>query len=149
MSDIELRRMRWWDIDPVLAIEQELFEADSWTAGLFWSELAQHDSRHYVVLTADDIVGYAGLAVLDGDAYIQTIAVAQRLWGEGLGTVLLADLLTTAEEHGARTVGLEVRADNERAHRLYERFGFRVIGVRRGYYQPSGADAHVMERRPA
>ena len=147
MTDVELRRMRWWDIDPVLAIEHELFEADAWTAGLFWSELAQHDSRHYVVLGADDIVGYGGLAVVDNDAYVQTIAVRKRLWGEGLGTVLLADLLTKAEERGAESVGLEVRADNERAHRLYERFGFRVIGVRRGYYQPSGADAHVMVRR--
>jgi ribosomal-protein-alanine N-acetyltransferase len=149
MSDIDVRPMRWWDIDPVLAIEHELFEADSWTAGLFWSELAQHETRRYVVLTADDIVGYGGVAVLDGDAYIQTIAVVERRWGEGLGTVLLADLITTAERNGARSVGLEVRADNDRAHRLYERFGFNVIGVRRGYYQPSGADAHVMVRRPA
>jgi len=139
--------MRWWDIDPVLSIERELFEADSWTPGLFWSELAQHDSRRYVVLTAGEIVGYAGVAVLDGEAYVQTIAVAEPHWGQGLGTVLLSDLVATAEGRGARTVALEVRADNERAHRLYEHFGFRVIGVRRGYYQPSGADAHVMVRR--
>jgi ribosomal-protein-alanine N-acetyltransferase len=142
--------MRWWDIEPALAIEDELFGADAWSAGLFWSELAQHDNRQYFVLESSArLIGYAGLAVLDNEAYIQTIAVQRKHWGSGLGTVLLGSMLTIAEQRGAQTVGLEVRADNERAHRLYERFGFTVIGVRRGYYQPSGADAHVMVRRSA
>jgi ribosomal-protein-alanine N-acetyltransferase len=41
-------------------------------------------------------------------------------------------------------VFLEVRTDNTRAQRLYHRYGFRQIGIRKGYYQPSGADALVM-----
>jgi ribosomal-protein-alanine N-acetyltransferase len=149
----DLRPMRWWDIAPILTLEDELFAEDAWAPGLFWSELAQRDSRRYMVMTengsggGNGIVGYGGVAVLGDEAYIQTIAVDRPRWGAGFGTVLLGALLTAAEERGAHTVGLEVRADNERAHRLYERFGFSVIGVRRGYYQPSGADAHVMVRR--
>jgi ribosomal-protein-alanine N-acetyltransferase len=147
----ELRPMRWWDIAPILTLEGDLFAEDAWSPGLFWSELAQRDSRHYVVMTDNGagIVGYGGVAVLDDEAYIQTIAVDRACWGAGFGTVLLGALLTVADDRGAHTVGLEVRADNERAHRLYQRFGFSVIGVRRGYYQPSGADAHVMVRRSA
>jgi ribosomal-protein-alanine N-acetyltransferase len=142
--------MRWWDITPILRIEADLFADDAWSAGLFWSELAQHDTRYYVVAEDDtDILGYAGVAVLEGEAYVQTLAVVRARWGTGLGSVLLADLLACAQERGARTIGLEVRADNERAHRLYERFGFSVVGTRRGYYQPSGADAHVMIRGSA
>ncbi len=148
MTDIALRPMRWWDIEPLLELEDDLFGGDAWTPALFWSELAQHDSRYYVIAEeAGRIVGYGGTALLGDEAYIQTIAVVEDRWGVGLGTVLLADLLEHVD--GAHTVGLEVRADNDRAHRLYERFGFAVIGVRRGYYQPSGADAHVMVRRTA
>jgi [ribosomal protein S18]-alanine N-acetyltransferase len=150
MSEPRLRTMRWWDIEPILDIEDELFGTDAWSAGLFWSELAQHDSRHYVVVDDDSaLLGYAGIVTIDAEAYIQTIGIVRARWGSGLGTVLMSELLTHANERGARTVMLEVRADNERAHRLYERFGFNTIGVRRGYYQPSGADAHVMVRRSA
>jgi ribosomal protein S18 acetylase RimI-like enzyme len=53
-------------------------------------------------------------------------------------------LLEDATTHGARTCWLEVRADNAGARTMYERFGFRTRGRRRGYYQPSGVDAIVM-----
>jgi ribosomal-protein-alanine N-acetyltransferase len=142
--------MRWWDIDALLGLEDALFGEDAWSPALFWSELAQHDSRHYVVLAdGEAIVGYGGVAIYDGEAYVQTVGVVPGRWGTGLGALLLTALLTTAEAAGVHTVVLEVRADNERAQRLYQRFGFTVIGVRRGYYQPSGADAHVMIRRTA
>lgn len=140
-----LRRLRWWDIEPVLALERELFTGDAWSAELFWSELAQHESRHYVVAADDDrLVGYAGLAVTDDEAYVQTIAVAASEQRSGIGALLLAEVMAAATERGAERVGLEVRTDNTAAQALYRRFGFAPVGVRRGYYQPSGADALVM-----
>lgn len=150
MTEPELRPMRWWDIEPVLSIEADLFSDDAWSAGLFWSELAQHDTRSYLVVADDNaIVGYAGMALIGDEAYIQTIGVVRDRWGTGLGSVLLGTMVATAEKLGVYTVALEVRADNERAHRLYQRFGFNVVGIRRGYYQPSGADALVMVRGSA
>lgn len=147
MTVVALRPMRWWDLDAVLELEEQLFVEDAWTAGLFWSELAQPESRHYLVADRDDvIVGYAGLARQDSEAYVQTIGVAPAHWGAGLGSALLAALVNEAESHGAETILLEVRADNDRAMRLYERFGFTGVGLRKGYYQPSGADARVMIR---
>jgi ribosomal-protein-alanine N-acetyltransferase len=146
VSDVTVRAMRWWDIDGgVLALENELFEQDAWSAELFWSELADRASRYYIVaLAGDEIVGYAGLAAYGDEAYVQTIAVAAAYQGRGLGTRLLVDLLTEARARGAGSAGLEVRADNAAAQRLYARFGFEPVGVRRGYYQPSNADAVVM-----
>ena len=145
-----LRALRWWDLDAVLDLERDLFD-DPWTEGVFWSELAEHASRHYIVAVegdaGDEIVGYAGLAVMGHEAYVQTMAVARSHWGCGLGAALLTDLLDAADRRGVDTVVLEVRADNERAHALYRRFGFTQIGIRKGYYQPSGADAVVMMRR--
>lgn len=147
MTDaVLLRPLRWCDIDGgVLALENELFRADAWSAELFWSELADQSSRHYVVAElAGRIVGYAGLSAYQEEAYVQTIAVAPAVQRSGVGTRLLVELLTVARRRGARSAGLEVRADNAGAQRLYARFGFEAVGVRRGYYQPSNVDALVM-----
>ena len=145
---VTLRPMRWWDIEPVMVLEHELFGADSWSAELFWSELAEHDTRRYLVAESDgEIVGYAGLLGYVDDGYVQTVAVAPAAQGRGIGTRLMVALLREARRVGLPVVGLEVRADNERAQALYRRFGFNQVGVRRGYYQPSGADAVIMLAR--
>ena len=143
-DDEMIRRMRWWDIDVVTELERVLFE-DAWSPEMFWNELAQGDSRTYVVLTEDDeIVGYAGLAAMPDEAYVQTLGVAPHRQRHGYGATLLQALLDEAKERGLNRVGLEVRVDNEAAIALYERFGFQRIAVRKRYYQPSGTDALVM-----
>ncbi|MFE2036440.1 GNAT family N-acetyltransferase [Streptomyces scopuliridis] len=162
--------MRWWDIEPVLALERDLFPEDAWSPGMFWSELAHtrgpRATRRYVVAevvaetteggsggsglggrsgrSGARIVGYAGLAAAGGLGDVQTIAAAREQWGTGLGARLLTDLLQHATAFECEEVLLEVRVDNLRAQRLYERFGFEPIGFRRGYYQPGNIDALVM-----
>ncbi|WP_433573848.1 ribosomal protein S18-alanine N-acetyltransferase [Streptomyces sp. CA-251247] len=141
--------MRWWDIGPVLDLEHALFPEDAWSTGMFWSELAHsrgpRATRRYVIAEADGkIVGYAGLAAAGGLADVQTIAVARDQWGTGLGARLLTDLLQHATAFECDEVLLEVRVDNTRAQKLYARFGFEPIGLRRGYYQPANVDALVM-----
>ncbi|MFF2650964.1 GNAT family N-acetyltransferase [Streptomyces sp. NPDC058045] len=161
--------MRWWDIDPVLELERALFPEDAWSRGMFWSELAHARgpgaTRRYVVAESGGrLLGYAGLAASgtapdgtpsDGtppppseggpvSADVQTIAVAREQWGTGLGGRLLAELLRHATAFEAAEVLLEVRVDNVRAQKLYRRFGFEPVGLRRGYYQPGNVDALVM-----
>ena len=115
---------------------------------MFWSELAERDSRTYLVAVDEaDVVGYAGLCAYSGDvSYIQTIGVTTAHQGRGVGTALLVALLRQADERGSANIDLEVRADNASAISLYEKHGFNRLGLRRGYYQPSGADALVMRR---
>ncbi|MFF4837120.1 ribosomal protein S18-alanine N-acetyltransferase [Streptomyces sp. NPDC001315] len=144
-----LREMRWWDIDPVLDLEKDLFPEDAWSRGMFWSELAHargpEATRRYVVAEAGDrVVGYAGLAASGDLADVQTIAVARDHQGTGLGGRLLTELLRAATAFECAEVMLECRVDNLSAQRLYERFGFEPIGFRRGYYQPGNVDALVM-----
>ena len=144
-----LRPMRWWDIEPVMELEQRLFPEDAWSRGMFWSELAENHpggSRHYTVATTVDggIVGYAGLMAIGSEGDVQTIAVDDRHQGHGLGATLLTDLIEESARRGCAELLLEVRIDNFRAQRLYERFGFEPVGIRRGYYQPAGVDALVM-----
>jgi ribosomal-protein-alanine N-acetyltransferase len=145
-----LREMRWWDIEPVLELEKDLFPEDAWSRGMFWSDLAHargpHATRRYYV--AEDaggrIIGYGGLASAGDTADVQTIAVAREHWGTGLGALILTELLRAATSFECAQVMLECRVDNVRAQKLYERFGFEAIGFRRGYYQPGNVDALVM-----
>ncbi|EST31343.1 ribosomal protein S18-alanine N-acetyltransferase [Streptomyces roseochromogenus] len=145
-----MREMRWWDIDPVLELERDLFPEDAWSRGMFWSELAHargaDATRRYLVAHEETgrIVGYAGLASSGEQADVQTIAVARDVQGTGLGGRLLAELLRAATAFECHEVLLECRVDNVRAQKLYERYGFEPIGFRRGYYQPGNVDALVM-----
>jgi ribosomal-protein-alanine N-acetyltransferase len=145
---VTLERFRWWHVPGALALEEALFADERWTARTFWSELGQVDTRHYVVLLEQDrVVGYAGLCDYPDEAWVQTMAVSPAHQRQGLGDRLLQDLLAEAGRRRQRVVSLEVAADNAPAQRLYARHGFTRTGVRRGYYQPSGTDAHVLTRR--
>lgn len=150
MSGIVLRTMTGADLPAVHRLERTLFPEDPWSEELLRAELAdQPRTRHYVVAenSGGDIVGYAGLAAAGGEADVQTIAVRADRWGGGIGSALLTELLDEAARRGSEAVFLEVRADNDGARRLYERFGFEEIGIRKRYYQPSDVDAIVMCRK--
>jgi [ribosomal protein S18]-alanine N-acetyltransferase len=141
------------DLPTVMEIERALFPDDAWSEGMFRGELVEQPAtRHYVVAfepghgSNEQIVGYAGLCAVGDAGDVQTIAVRADRWGHGVGAALLTTLLTEATARGCARVFLEVRADNEQAQKLYARFGFERIGVRKRYYQPSGVDAIVMSR---
>jgi ribosomal-protein-alanine N-acetyltransferase len=109
------------------------------------AELAERASRYYLVAEDDgEVSGYGGLMAAGWQGDVLTLAVAPGHWGQGIGSALLRALLAEAARRGCTEVFLEVRSDNDRAQRLYLRHGFRPAGIRRGYYQPSGADALVM-----
>ena len=148
MTTTTMRTMRWWDLHAVMQIERELFGDEAWSEAMFWSELAEHGTRHYLVTeVAGEVVGYAGLCTYPPhEAYVQTIAVQPTHQRAGIGTGLLNALIDESSRRGCTTLDLEVRADNDVAIALYERHGFARVGVRRRYYQPSGTDAVVMRR---
>jgi len=150
-----LRPMTSADLADVIALEHELFPEDPWTAQMFADEVAQPpEVRLYLVAEADGadadpvLAGYAGLLFVPGglQADVLTIAVRESSWGRGIGSALLDELIRAARERDCAEIFLEVRADNPRAHGLYLRRGFAEIGVRRGYYKPSGVDAIVMRK---
>ena len=149
-SEVRVRRMRWGDVEQVLPTERELFADDPWSEAGFWSELAGvPESRHYVVAErAGEVVGYAGLREVQREADVQTVAVAAAAQGAGTGRVLMAALLGEARRRRCSQVMLEVRHDNEPAHRLYADLGFERVAVRRSYYGP-GVDADVLRLRLA
>ena len=147
---VTLRPMTRQDIDRVLVMERDLFADEGpWSAYAFRTELASDTYYLVAVDESGELVGYAGLAVLGRPGHLETevrtIAVDRRMQGRGVGTALLTALLAKADELEA-PVFLEVRTDNEPALRLYERYGFERIGLRKRYYQPAGVDAYTMRR---
>lgn len=145
---VALRQMTQVDLDAVLELEQAVFGEEAWTRQMLIGELDQQPaSRYYLVAEIDgQLAGYAGLLGAGWQGDVLTLAVAAAHWGHGIGSALLEALLAEAARRGCAEVFLEVRTDNARAQRLYTRYGFTEIGIRRGYYQPSGADALVMRR---
>lgn len=148
---MELRPLRWWDIPALTAMEADLFGVDAWSAETFWGELAGiPETRWYraaAVSSAagEEIVGYVGLAAIDGTGDVQTIAVRRDQQGTGLGGVLLGALLTEAQTRACTEVLLEVRADNEPAIALYRRRDFVQIAERPRYYA-DGVAALILRR---
>ncbi len=139
--------MRVGDLPEILRIEEDLFGVERWTEGMFRTEL---EAGHYYLVARDDagaVAGYAGLAMATPDeAWVNNIAVRRDAQRGGVGRALLEALLAEAAKAGARRVLLEVASDNEAAQKLYAGYGFEVVAVRRGYYQPSNTDALVMVR---
>jgi ribosomal-protein-alanine N-acetyltransferase len=143
---MRLERFRWWHIAEVLPIEEDLFGAERWSPAMFWNELAQ---RHFylVALDGSDVVGYAGLAVVDKEeSWVQNVAVRRDVQRHGVGRELLEALLAEAKRRHVTKTLLEVAVDNTPAQRLYAKYDFEPVGIRRGYYQPSNTDALVMMR---
>jgi ribosomal-protein-alanine N-acetyltransferase len=142
---MRIERFRWWHIAEVLPIEEDLFGAEKWSSAMFWNELAQ---RNFYIVALDDgeLLGYAGLAATDDEAWVQNIAVRRSLQRRGAGRAMLESLLGEAERRGIKQTLLEVAVDNAPAQRLYATYDFEPVGIRRGYYQPSNTDALVMMR---
>ena len=144
---MRIERLRWWHIEELLPIEADLFGVEQWSAGMFWNELA--NGHHYLVALDGDgsVLGYAGVSFTPPyEAWVQNIGVRRDRQRHGFGRTLLEALLAEARRHRVRQVLLEVAVDNRAAQKLYARYGFEPVGIRRGYYQPSNTDALVMLR---
>ena len=141
---LEVTRMKRRHLRGVMAIERQVYPRP-WSPNLFLSEMSETRNRCYLVARIDrDVVGYGGLIGYGEEAHVTNIAVDPLHHRRKLGSRLLHDLIRNAMAMGAEAVSLEVRVTNWGAQRLYGRFGFRPVGVRRNYYQEIGEDALIM-----
>lgn len=143
-ADIELTQMRRRHLRQVLKIEGQVYPRP-WSAALFLQEIARRGDRFYIVAKAEgEVVGYAGMMVTQPEAHITTIAVDPDHQRARIGTRMMITLLEAAIERTCKSVSLEVRRSNLAAQQMYEKFGFKPVGIRRGYYIETGEDAIVM-----
>jgi len=135
------------EIDAIVAIEHASFTSP-WTREMYVAELGKRGTSHfYLAKTAErETVGFCSFWHVVDELHINNLAVAPSHRRIGIGTALLMRVLAAGAELGARRATLEVRRSNEAARLLYERFGFSVAGVRRGYYTNPVEDALVLWR---
>jgi ribosomal-protein-alanine N-acetyltransferase len=141
---LRIEEMTFDDLPAVHAIEQASF-AVPWPNDAYRSELTTNRLASYIVARADaTVVGFAGLWVMVDEAHVTTFAVDPRWRRRGVGERLLLGLLDIAVARRAREATLEVRLSNMPARRLYEKYGFRPVGIRPRYYSDNGEDALIM-----
>lgn len=156
---MKFRELSLADAARVAELERILFEGDQpWTESMVRSELTQRYTFYVGAFAATGdaestnaaaLIGYAGLAMLgpreDPEFEIHTIGVDPAYQRRGVGRALMDQLVHTADLLDG-PMFLEVRTDNVAAIAMYEAYGFDTIGVRKNYYQASGADAYAMMR---
>ncbi|WP_420114368.1 ribosomal protein S18-alanine N-acetyltransferase [Pseudactinotalea sp.] len=138
-----LRPLRSEDVDRVLELEAVLFGLGAWTRGIYEEELRAPGRAYVAIEESGRLVGYAGASLAE-ESHVMTIGVAPEARRRGHASRMLAELMAQARSHGATSMLLEVRADDDGAQALYRRFGFEQIGLRPGYYQLEGVDGVVM-----
>jgi ribosomal-protein-alanine N-acetyltransferase len=136
--------MRLEDLDAVHAIERASFAAP-WPENAYRSELESNRLASYLVARADgDIVGYGGMWLMVDEAHITTFAIHPSWRRQRIGERLLLAFVDLAIDRQAREATLEVRLSNLPARRLYEKYGFRPVGLRPRYYSDDHEDALIM-----
>jgi [ribosomal protein S18]-alanine N-acetyltransferase len=141
-----MRRLELRDLDAIEQIEQASYPTP-WSRSMFASELAKPSSLSLgAVDDSGTLVGYLVLSRYVDAWHVMNIAVAPERRRQGIASALLRQLLDDTQGDPRRGYTLEVRVSNVGAISLYEGFGFKPKGVRRGYYTDNREDALIMWR---
>ena len=145
---LSIRPMRVADLTTVQLIERSSFSTP-WPAQAYRQEIETNRLAQYLVaLMGDTIVAYGGIWLMVDEAHVTTFAVHPRYRRRRIGEQLILALLDLARERHAREATLEVRLSNLPARRLYEKYGFRPVGIRPRYYSDNNEDALIMTTEP-
>jgi ribosomal-protein-alanine N-acetyltransferase len=145
---LEIEPMGLPDLDAVREIERRSFSTP-WPAHAYPAEIETNRLAHYRVARLDGrIVAFAGIWLMLDEAHVTTFAVDPEFRRRSIGEHLLLAMLDVAIGKGAREATLEVRLSNIAARRLYEKFGFRPVGLRPRYYSDDNEDALIMTTEP-
>ncbi len=141
-------RMTHADLAAVQQIEKASFTTP-WPAYAYRNELEANRLAHYLVVRVGrEVIGYAGIWLMVDEAHVTTFAVTPAWRRRRIGERLILALLDLAIARGAREATLEVRLSNLGARRLYEKYGFRPVGIRPRYYSDDHEDALIMTTEP-
>jgi [ribosomal protein S18]-alanine N-acetyltransferase len=148
--NIELRRLSLSELGDIERIEQSAY-ATPWSRSMFAGELAKPSSVSLGAFDADAgdrLVGYLIISRYVDAWHVMNVAVAPEYRRRGIASRMLGELFKLTEGDERRGYTLEVRVSNTVAIALYERLGFHVTGVRRGYYTDNREDALIMWKDP-
>ena len=145
---LRVEQMSLGDLDAVHRIEQASF-ISPWPPHAYQSELESNRLAHYLVArVVETVVAYGGMWLMVDEAHITTFAVHPAWRRQKIGERLLVAFLDIAMDRGAHEATLEVRLSNLPARKLYEKYGFRPVGLRPRYYSDDNEDALIMTTEP-
>lgn len=151
MKILEIKPLIASQVKEVVALDQVCLDG-LWTPEGYLRELDSPNSSLLTLSLADTtsdsffpkIIGFACLWSIVEEAHITLLAIHPDFRRQGLGQLLLLTLLQDAIARKLEWVTLEVNRNNSNAISLYKKFGFQVIGTRKGYYQKTGEDASIL-----
>lgn len=142
---VKIRPMKKSDIDDVVAIEAKAYGEHHWSKESFYNELSNDLARYYSVYNEnDELIAYSGCWQILEEAHITNIAVSPEYKRKHIGEALLITIIDECYRNMAKYITLEVRVSNNPAISLYEKYGFKSLGSRKGYYQDNNEDALIM-----
>lgn len=136
--DIKIEKMTITDLNNIKDNLNSNFD-DFWNYNILKEEIENNNSKYIVAKINDEIVGFAGIKIIMDKADIMNIVTKKSFRNEGIGTLLLENLISIAYELKLSGISLEVNEENLPAIHLYEKFGFQNLGIRKNYYQDKNA----------
>ena len=144
MDNIKISAMTLPDLDSISDILTCEFD-DFWNYNLFKSELENKNSMYIVAKLNNQIVGFAGIWLSVDDIHITNIVVKKNCRNQKIGSLMLNNLIELCENRTQKSITLEVNSNNIPAQKLYQKFGFKNVGIRKKYYNNT-KDAIIMTK---
>ena len=134
-NEVQITEMSLSDLENIKEILISDFD-DFWNYNILKEELESSNSKYIIAKTNDgEIIGFAGIKIILDNADIMNIVVKKSWRNQGVGNLLLSNLISICKISNLSSLSLEVNEDNLPAIHLYEKFGFKQVGVRKNYYQ--------------
>lgn len=145
-TQLKVERLKLSDLDSIMEIEPKAYGSHHWSRQSFLAELTNPSGNYLGAFSTynDKLLGYTGYWLVGDEAHITTLAVHPEHRREHIGESLLVHNVLDARENSALWLTLEVRVSNEAAQKLYFKYGFRNLGIRKRYYQDNSEDALVL-----
>lgn len=138
LDNIEIKVMTLDDLKNIKEILISDFD-EFWNYNVFKAELQSENSKYLVAKLNNEIIGFAGIKIIIDEADIMNIVTKKIYRNQGVGTLLLNEIINLCKKHNLNSVSLEVNEINSSAIHLYENFGFEKVGNRKNYYNSSNA----------
>jgi len=143
--ELVIEKLMLSDLDDLMEIESTAYGEHHWSRDSFASELNNKVAKYYAAKnTEGKLIAYLGVWHIVDEAHITTIAVHKDYRRKYIAEALIAKMLEDCYNNFVKYITLEVRVGNIPAIKLYEKYGFKSLGTRKGYYQDNGEDALIM-----
>ena len=146
MDNIEFERMNQSHISNVAEIERQCF-SKPWSENAIAAELENDSADYYVGKLCGEVIGYIGMHCAADECYVANVGVLKKYRRMGVGSALIKYAADTAQQMKMSFISLEVRPSNTEAVRIYERFGFEKVGLRKNFYSEPKEDGLIMTLR--